>query len=812
MVIPFADCIARPEEGENNFPLKEHLWNVGSEMGNAEGGAYERLAFLAGLLHDVGKARQPWQTYIQSQDRKNRVPHSVYGAVLFAYCADFLLGKWSVPPEEQGTLQWTVIRWVRDIMDHHGELKDITENSLPWAEQFFSEELADMDLSGIQRWLSSYFPELVELDLSISEIKKWQQGFRRTWAIWWKQHIRSIKREQMAAGCFRASTAQLIQADRFDAAEIEKRYLTRAEAERAMEHLDEYIVGLASKVDSTKMEAEDELSRLRQSMQQAALQEYCKNIGKRIFTLKLPTGMGKTLTSLKVALTACINSGKQRIVYVAPYLSILSQTTEELRKATGLEVQQHHSLTWSENRKWDEKEVLLLESWQAPIVTTTFNQLFFALFPSRAQQTLRLAGLKGAVLILDEPQIVTLSAWAPFLKMVETFAAKWDIQILFVSATMPPLVGLDVRSVPLVSGDVPYRSRYDVTVQDTPLSEEELSIHLLDRLKRKGHVAVILNTIEDSARVLAAVEKKRNTTDVELVHLNGAMTPLHKNQLIQKLKKHLSQTDHTALHEKRQLLVVSTQIIEAGVDISFDALYRALPVYPSIVQAAGRINRHAQGEKGELIIFPYYRNGEKNTRTYVYQDPILREETDHALIKRSDWSERDFIRKVDEYYQKVFERIRPEASLQKMWEAAFGNWSQLKALRPFEDSLDRLPIFVPWGEDFLGTDGSYTTKEEAAVKNGILRLMDRFDIEFIEEIYEHYEDREWMSRLDFIERKQFMGLMQQFIVPLSFKTAKGLVANLQDAPLIKQITSIDRYSDMSGFAHHIGKEDEGILL
>lgn len=806
MVMRFEECIARPSEGGRTFPLSDHLFTVGQGMGSPEGEWEERLAFLAGLLHDVGKARLSWQQYIRSRDPdKGSVPHAVYGAVLFAYCADYLSGRLPLSADATSHYQWSAMRWVRDIMDHHGQLKNIGETVLPWEGHFFAEDLDEMDLAGLQRFLRTHFTELDGLEFSVQHVKTWQKRFRRTWRTWYRTHVRRhAKRETAADQCVRTSTARLIEADRFDAALLEKRRMTRPEACEAFDHLNAYIAQLAD----TTSPSQTDVSKLRQSYQDAAVNRYEAHKSERFFTLSLPTGMGKTMTALKVALTACAETEKERIVYVAPYLSILSQATAELRRATGLEVQQHHSLTWSEDREWDEKDILLLESWQAPIVTTTFNQLFRGLFPSRAQETLRLAGLRHAVLLLDEPQIVSEAAWFPFLKMLEAAADQLDMQVLFISATLPPLDALARRPTPLVEEHEVYVPRYEVLHRETPCAETDVADMVVNRLTKDRRVAVILNTIEDSSRVFREVDNRlaQNECNVEVIHLNGAMTPLHKHVQIQRVKKRLADVKNDS-----RLLVVSTQMIEAGVDISFHAVYRALSIYPSLVQAAGRINRHGQGDKGELIVFPFLRNGEKDTRTSVYRERLFREETDRSLARQTRWTEHEFIREVDRYYEQVFQRMQPEASLKRVSDAARGNWTEVARLTPFEEDRQRVSVFVPWGESFVHVDEALLSDEEKAFQNGIRRLMEQFAIQSVEAIYERYLDRAWMPRLTFVERKQFIGLMQQFIVPVHYKTAAGVVANLRDDQAIKRITSLEEYSDESGLAHHIGNEEDGLL-
>ncbi|MFO7264297.1 MAG: CRISPR-associated helicase Cas3' [Bacillota bacterium] len=812
MVIPFHECIARPDEGGRPFPLTAHLLNVASALGAPEGDKAERLAFLAGWMHDVGKARWQWQRYIRRQDESKHVPHSVYGGVLFAYCAHHLFQQWKTPVHEQLLLQGQAIQWIRDILDHHGTLKDLDKHHLPWEGNFFPEELDDLDLNGMSGCLKQWFPELSLVRFTSDAIKSWQKTFKPIWFRWvLQQEMRQFKQEDAARYCLRMNTARLIRADRFDAAGIQGQDLDSDMAASALARLHQYIEEMSDKPGSSGIKT------LRQRLQDLAVERYLQH-GNRsaIFTLQLPTGMGKTLTALKVALTACRNAGKRRIVYVAPYLSILSQAAGELRKATGLEVQQHHSLAWTEDREWDDHSMLILESWHAPLLATTFNQLFRALFPQRAQQTLRLSGLKDAVLIIDEPQVIDEGVWFPFLKMLEAGVELLGWQVILVSATMPPLKCLQLPVVSL-SGEKKedFPQRYRVYVENRPLSEKELSVWVVDASAQHPRQAVIMNTIEDAARLLKEVRnlgKKLN-----LLQLSGAMTPLHKRLQILRMKQMLQQTF------EEPFIVISTQVIEAGVDISFQRIYRALPLFPSLVQAAGRVNRHARGEKrGELIVFPFFREGKTDTRKWVYRNSIFREETDRLLAAKAEWSEEEFYQAVTVFYEHVFAREKTEASLEAMVKAAKGEWSRLAGLGPFDDGQIRVSLFVPWGQDWLDgrdwLDGQSTPvaselrQEEVRLRESINRLMERFQLRTVEEIYERYLDDRWMAALGFGTRKQFMGLMQQFIVPVPIRKAISVMSNPDEKREIKRITVLHEYSDDSGLAHCFQGEEGAMFL
>jgi len=169
-----------------------------------------------------------------------------------------------------------------------------------------------------------------------------------------------------------------------------------------------------------------------------------------VFTLLLPTGYGKTLTGLRVALEAVRTGRCKRMVYVAPYISILSQSANVIEKATGLRVFLHHHLSIlamgdnpkkpkkvdpkkarEDGQREDHQPYDLLDTWQAPIVATTFNQLFRALFPARAQECLRIPALDGAFVFIDEPQIVNVKVWCAFLRAMAVVAGERKCQVLF---------------------------------------------------------------------------------------------------------------------------------------------------------------------------------------------------------------------------------------------------------------------------------------------------------------------------------------------------------------------------------------------
>jgi CRISPR/Cas system-associated endonuclease/helicase Cas3 len=191
------------------------------------------------------------------------------------------------------------------------------------------------------------------------------------------------------------------------------------------------------------------LVELRGRLNSSALEGYRAHTDASIFALLLPTGFGKTLAGLRIAVESCRSGRCRRIVYVAPYLSILSQAAREISKATGQEVFVHHHLTAATLE--DHQPYDPIDTWQTPILATTFNQLFRTLFPARAQQCLRRPALEGAFVFIDEPQIIGAEVWNLFLRALAVTCGEQSCQVLLTTATLPPAeIGLGSRPVELV--------------------------------------------------------------------------------------------------------------------------------------------------------------------------------------------------------------------------------------------------------------------------------------------------------------------------------------------------------------------------
>lgn len=802
LVIPFSQCIARPPEGGRDYPLADHLLEVAGRSGRASGDAIHQLQFLAGLLHDAGKAQQSWQRYIADPRRhRGAVPHAFLGAALFFLFALQLRRMYlqEYPHSADGIVA-AIVQLTRDLADHHGELKGIDEASPPWEAGWRHGCLEETDLEGLWQFVRANFPPLQE----VTEASWWREipeTVTRLPSLWRRMviHHQARRPGNVASAADdviskRWRTAQLIGADRFAVAGVTPRHLSPEEAAAALDRLLEFC---RLRGDELAVRHRSSLTALRQQAQDAAVAAFVVAKASRFYTLRLPTGMGKTLTSLRIALEACRLGRAERVIYVAPYLTILSQAAREIRSASGLEVMEHHHLSILETytvHESDPHELLLQESWQSPVVATTFNQLFRALAPRFAQDTIRIGAMRRAFVILDEPQIVDGDVWRLFLALVDAASTHLEMTVLLISATTPPLDGLREEAVDLTPGSLPSPCRYIINVGDRRMETEEVAEALVTAVNQRGAVAVILNTVEDCGRVYAET-KRLSGPEISVFNLHGAMTSLHKNYQVQQIRR--------SLEAGLPTIVVATQIIEAGVDLSFRMIYRARPVLPSIIQAAGRANRHAaEGEPvAEIVDFHFLREG-RETRGYVY-DAIAMRVTDELLDRFTSVPESGTSTLSDEYFKELFRRKPGTSALAYVRDAAMGHWSDLQRISPFQQKGNRVPVFVP-------NEGPWIDDETYA-------FLSRFGAETPEQLYHLYLEKSWLRELAFVERKLFFGLLQRFVVPVSYRRARmisnlGETAKSEQPPAITLLRQPHLYREDSGFGYLVKDVEEWIYL
>jgi CRISPR-associated helicase Cas3/CRISPR-associated endonuclease Cas3-HD len=801
--MPLSDCIARPDEGGIRHGLIEHLSAVAHGCGRVDGPPGEKLAFLAGLLHDAAKAAFGWQEYIRGR-RKQGPNHAPLGAALFAFWADDLIPRWAADRPSRQRLFDLAADWTRVVYDHHSELRDVQAAEVPWLQSDpgddFLDLLAQSDTDGLHALVARFFPEV---GARLSTFAAWLNGIGRRW----RQRLQ-FDRQELLRGRRRLAPpsvqaplaeeglrlaelgARLVFADRSHAAEWDVDYLAAHAADKGATELEAYCVRRG--VEALRDGASPDLVRRRGRMGAEALEAYRRRQDAALFSLVLPTGCGKTVAGLRIALEACRTGRCRRIIYVAPYLSILSQAAAEIRNACGLEVFVHHHL--SAALPEDHQPYDVLETWQTPVLATTFNQLCRALFPRRAQQCLRIPALDEAFLLVDEPQIIDPQVWNLFLKALEVATRRRRCQVLFLTATLPPTAyGLDGDPVGLVPRDEAFalaQGRYTILSVEESWDAARLAREASRRLASAGSVAAILNTVRDAVEVFDQVKQGGHW-----FCLTARMLPGHKARIIQTIRERL---DRRRAGGACRLGVVSSQVIEAGVDLSFRSLLRARPIFSSVVQSAGRANRHGEGEPAEVTVFPFIRPDRKDSRPWVYREETARTQTDEILCRCPCLAEADVPAALEAYYQEWWRRCQYGASLDMLEKAAHGEWSAVAGLTPFADDMPRCEVFVPGSDSYLTAEGR--------------KLLSHFRLRDSVDLLRRAQDTAFRRGLSFLDRKRLSALIRQFTVSVPERTVRD-IASASALDWLWVLSDPAQYSDETGLASAAGDDrDEGTVI
>jgi len=373
--------------------------------------------------------------------------------------------------------------------------------------------------------------------------------------------------------------------------------------------------------------------------------------GGGVATLTLPTGMGKTLTGLSAAFDLRDRLGGDRVVYALPFTSIIDQVVDEVEDVygtdpTGRLLTAHHHLAETTIRDETDPEAadldddvaaMLAESWHAGLTVTTFVQLFESLAGPSNRQSMKLPALRDSVVVLDEPQSLPLDWWKLAPRLVEMLTEQYDATVVAMTATQPELFDEDTElvddpdsyfeAVERVAYDLDTSTERYIEGQSDPKSYRAAADALGRSVDAGESALAVCNTI-DAARELtertgdridgvdiaeayadelaevgdvagveasAVADRVRSAGADALLHLSTRLRPADRLTLIETAKE-LTAAGHP-------LAVVSTQLVEAGVDISFDRVYRDLAPIDSIVQAAGRCNRSFERDRGRVTVW-----------------------------------------------------------------------------------------------------------------------------------------------------------------------------------------------------------------
>ena len=337
--------------------------------------------------------------------------------------------------------------------------------------------------------------------------------------------------------------------------------------------------------------------------QRCAILEQCKNMGCReetgrgLFTLTVPTGGGKTIASLAFALHHAVTHGMSRVVYVIPYTSIIEQTADTFRSVLGTEnVLEHHSgVIFDDSEEINSQSQKLArstENWDMPVIVTTAVQFFESIYGNRSSSSRKLHNLANSVIIFDEAQMLPIPYLRPCVSAISQLVSNYGASAVLCTATQPALNDIFKEYLPELSiRELCPGSVYDGTVFRRVSYRKEGTLcweTIAEKMKATNQSLCIVNT-KKSAQTLYELLGTENS-----FHLTTLMVPAHRKAVLSEIRRRLQQDE--------PCYVVSTSLIEAGVDVDFPAVFREVAGLDSNLQAAGRCNREGKRDAKESVV------------------------------------------------------------------------------------------------------------------------------------------------------------------------------------------------------------------
>jgi CRISPR-associated endonuclease/helicase Cas3 len=626
---------------------------------------------LLGLLHDLGKYSAEFQKYIRdvtglngeeakvtAEQRKKKVDHATSGAQYI----------WEAYTNGIITLPLAQILSVV-IISHHSrsgmtDFIDLAGKS-PFLTRITKNDRQTNKSESLSSASSSILNEITNILHSPALIGEYKKAMGSIGS----STSHSIPKHNSAALLTRFLFSCLLDADRISTIDFEN---PKAATFRTLGQTPDWQSILGTfETHISGFKPNSEINQIR-----GQISDECRAAATRpdnLFTLQVPTGGGKTLASLRFALHRAASAKTHqvdRIIYILPYTSIIDQNAEELRKVFKLKVEddivlEHHSNLAPEKDTWRNR--VLSENWDAPIVFTTSVQFLNSLFGAGTKTARRMHQLSNAILIFDEIQTLPIKTIHLFNNAIQFLCQQANTTAVLCTATMPLLEKVNAEL-----GALPITKRNSIISDKASLFEKLKRTEIIDQCRPGGwsnveirdyalelqsqhqSLLIVCNT-KNSARFL--FELLKSQTDVPIVHLSTNMCPAHRKHKITQLRAALDPEN------PQPVICISTQLIEAGVDLDFGCVIRSLAGLDSVIQAAGRCNRHGHRKIGYAYVLNFkeeilyaslneIKEGQQITKDRIFQehknDPAS---FDHDLLSE---------KAMNQYYEYFFHQRAKE--------------------------------------------------------------------------------------------------------------------------------------------------------
>lgn len=604
--------------------LKDHLQETGKIASNlGKDAGISDLARIAGLLHDIGKYSKEFQARLRGS--KRRVDHATAGA------REIMELFPERPQKDFAELISYCIAGHHTGLPDYGSIIDLeTDGTL----------LARREKKNIKNY-AVYKTEINAESLNLKPIKIKPA------------HFRINERESKYLGFSISFLTRMLFSTLTDADWLETERFVQGDKKPRGQHasietLTKKFNNFLTRFDNPK----NEINLKRTETLKACIEK--APLKPSFFTLKVPTGGGKTFASMAFALNHAVENGLKRVIYVIPFTSIIEQNAKEFRKSLGSlgkeNILEHHSnFDWEgkkkkkteeeandETTRIKEKLKLAAENWDIPIVVTTNVQFFESLFASKKRSARKLHNIAQSVIIFDEAQMLPREYLKPSLLAVQELVQNYGSTAVFCTATQPPLQRFFSTEVPFTELAPKPQYLYNfyrrVEIKNLETQKDEF---IVEKLNTHKQALCIVNTRKHAKGLYDQLDEDGS------FHLSTLMCPEHRTEILKEIRQRLN--------DEQPCRVVSTQVMEAGIDIDFPVGYRAMAGLDSIIQAAGRVNRERKQKSGTMFVFNPKTEFIKRTPIFIEQTSAVAEST-----LREFGDDPTSIAAIESYYEQLY--------------------------------------------------------------------------------------------------------------------------------------------------------------
>lgn len=688
--------------------LEDHLENVANFSKNSfnflnieNNDLFSKISFIIGLTHDFAKSTSYFQNYLLNGASKANTPHSYLSSIFTYFAVKDYLSKNNINFKVLSIISYIV------VLRHHSNLKNVP-SELPGKQSkktMVKNQLNDLKNSNIT--LRNFYNKFdIDFDCFFDKFEDLIHEIETDLLMF------EIEPNSNYYFLLMLFYSILLDADKMDASKTDT-------IERLM--IDENIVDDYKKNKFTDNESDINIIR------EKAYCEVIDNINnldlnEKILSINLPTGIGKTLTGFSVALKLKEKINKElnfnpRIIYSLPFLTIIDQNEEVIKDIlnnANLEgnnyLLKHNFLSDMNYRNNNEEEYdisnskLLIEGWNSEIIITTFVQFFNTILSNQNKTLRRFHNLTNSIIILDEIQSIPHKYWKIINHLFKKLTDEYNCYIIIMTATQP-LLFTENEIISLVSDVNYYFNQFDrinYNFDLTPQNLDEFKEEVFEKVYNSNKdFMFVLNTINSAIDLYNFIKEKYQFLEkccdengifyindsTQLIFLSTNIIPKHRLERINKIK-----------NSNKRNIIVTTQLIEAGVDIDVDVVYRDLAPLDSIIQTAGRCNRNNSKEKGEVNII-LLNDNRRNYSNYVYDSLLLNTTKELLESFENVVSEKEFnLTASKRYFELLLKRSSQEENLEQYieylkFEEIYHNFNLI------EEKVPKVDVFIEINSD-----------------------------------------------------------------------------------------------------------------